>query len=193
MESLEKKIFDYLSENLSPKRVEHSYQVSVYAVKLASLYGENKLNAQIAGLLHDCAKSKTDKELIDILKKQKKDIEYFKDIKKYSPGILHSFAGAEIAKKKFNIKNEDILNAIANHTFGRPDMSKLEIIIFVADFASYDRKYAHALKARKIAATNLKEAFIYVLSKKIEYIISAREWFCPQTLDTWNYYAKKTN
>ena len=68
MKSMEKEIFDYLSRKLSPKRFEHSYNVSVLASELAEIHGENILKAQTAGLLHDCAKSMTDKQMISFLK-----------------------------------------------------------------------------------------------------------------------------
>ncbi|MCL2485458.1 MAG: bis(5'-nucleosyl)-tetraphosphatase (symmetrical) YqeK [Endomicrobia bacterium] len=184
----EEKIFNYLQKHLSPKRFEHSYNVAEFAVELAGIYGADGLKAQTAGLLHDCAKSKTDKQLISFLKNRKSSIKYFKDIKKYSPQLLHAYAGAVIAKEKLGITDVDILNAIRNHTLGRQNMSMLEKIIFVSDAVSFDRKSKELLKIRKLALKDFEKAFFKVMARKIQYVLEENEWLCPQALDTWNYY-----
>ena len=55
--------------------------------------------------------------------------------------LLHGKAGAVILKKKFGIRDEEILNAVRWHTSGRPDMSGLEKIVYMADFLEPGRKY----------------------------------------------------
>jgi predicted HD superfamily hydrolase involved in NAD metabolism len=194
--NIEKQIFDYLSENLSPKKLEHSYNVAMLVVELVSKHALDKVKAQTAGLLHDCAKFMTDKDFIDFFKKRNKTFKYFKDIIKFSPHLLHSFAGEIVAKEKFEIKDRDILNAIKNHTLGRKNMCTIEKIIFVADYVSYDRKWKYAKRIRNLAKNDLNKAFFEVLTKKIEYIIDKGMWLCPQIVDTWNWYVsdnKKDN
>lgn len=191
MKDLEKNIFEYLSRHLSPKRFEHSYYVSVLSVELASIYGCDVLKAQTAALLHDCAKGMSDKELIKTCVKNKIKVNYFDSIKKNSPQLLHSYVSAYAAGKKLKIKSREILYAIRSHTLGRPEMGLLEKIIFVADAVSADRKHSHCSKVRTLARANLEKAFMCVLSNKIKYVINSGEWLCHQTIDTWNYYAKK--
>ena len=189
MKSIEKDIFDYLAGNLSPKRFEHSYNVSLFACELAEIYGADILSARLAGLLHDCAKFMTAKQMQVFFKNKKNMISHFKEISGKSPELLHSFVAAEIVKTKFNIKNPDILNAVKNHTLGRKNMSLLEKILFVADAVSYDRKYKKAAAIRKLAKEDINKAFAAVLANKITYVINEGKWLCPLTIDTWNYYA----
>jgi predicted HD superfamily hydrolase involved in NAD metabolism len=187
----EKRIFDYLSKNLNPKKLKHSYNVAMLAAELASKYALDAVKARTAGLLHDCAKFMTDEEFIDFFKNRS-----FKDIIKFSPHLLHSFAGEIIAKEKFKIKDRNILNAIRNHTLGRKNMCAIEKIIFVADYVSYDRKWKYAKRIRNLAKNDLNKAFFEVLTKKIEHIIDKSMWLCPQIVDTWNWYVsnnKKDN
>ncbi|MDR1195279.1 MAG: bis(5'-nucleosyl)-tetraphosphatase (symmetrical) YqeK [Endomicrobium sp.] len=191
MKNLEQKIFEYLYRNLSPKRFEHSYYVSKFAVSLAEGKGVNILKVQTAALLHDCAKSMTGKELINFLKNHKRKIKYFKEIIKYYPQLLHSYAGALVIKNEFKIKDKEILNAVKYHTLGRPSMSMTEKILFVADALSRDRKYKGIVEIRNLAKKDIDAAFMIVLSNKIKYVLSGGKRLCPQTVDTWNYYAKK--
>ncbi|GMO65322.1 MAG: bis(5'-nucleosyl)-tetraphosphatase (symmetrical) YqeK [Endomicrobiia bacterium] len=190
--NIEKKIFDYLSQHLSYERCEHSCNVATLAVKLASVYNENMLKAQIAGLLHDCAKYMTNESLINFFKKNNEKFEYFCEIIRLSPYLLHSFAGEVIAIENFKIKDKDILNAIRNHTLGRENMSVLEKIIFVADSTSYDRKWGNAEKMRNLAKKDLDKAFLKILKRKMKYVINNGIFLCHQAVSTWNYYASNT-
>ena len=52
-------------------------------------------------------------------------------------------AGAIVAKDEYGIEDEDILNAIRFHTVGRPNMSLLEKIIYIADFISRPSEFYH--------------------------------------------------
>ncbi|MDR2395597.1 MAG: bis(5'-nucleosyl)-tetraphosphatase (symmetrical) YqeK [Endomicrobium sp.] len=190
--NLEKQIFDYLCRHLSPARFEHSYNVAMLAIELALKHNAKVMSAQIAGLLHDCAKNVDVKKFISLLKKQK-NARFFLNIYKFSPHLLHSFAGEIIAQKEFNIKDKDILNAIKNHTLGRTNMTKLEKIIFIADYCSKDRgsKYKDAKTIRSLAKENLDKAFIKVLKEKIRHLIYNDNWICPKAIDTWNFYVCK--
>jgi predicted HD superfamily hydrolase involved in NAD metabolism len=188
--NLEKQIFDYLYKHLNPSRFEHSYNVAMLAVDLALKHNESVFKAQIGGLLHDCAKNMDHKEMINILKKDK-NTKFLLDIYKFSPHLLHSFAGEVIAEKEFKIKNKDILNAIKNHTLGRLNMSNLEKIIFVADCCSKDRELKEAKSICSLAKTNLDKALLQVLQVKMQFVIYNNTWLCPKMLDTWNFYVYK--
>jgi predicted HD superfamily hydrolase involved in NAD metabolism len=187
------RIFNYLYEHLAPERIEHSYNVAALATKLACKNNVNVLKAQFAGLLHDCAKHMTDKELIGFFNRYEKKFKYkyFKETSKFLPHFLHSFAGGIIAKEKFKIKDKDILNAIKNHTQGRGDMSTLEKIIFVADGISDDRKYDYVKRFQKLAKQDLEKTFLEVLKKKVEHIVSQRIYLLQNIIDTWNWYISK--
>ena len=59
---------------------------------------------------------------------------------------------AYYAKKKYNIDDNDILEAITYHTTGKPDMSLLGKILFIADYIEPNRKIIPGLdEIRKYA------------------------------------------
>jgi predicted HD superfamily hydrolase involved in NAD metabolism len=186
--NLNKEIFRYLSLHLNPKRLEHSYNVANLAVFLAEKNGVNTLKAWRAGLLHDCAKPMTNKELITFFKNRKKNFKYFKEISANSPQLLHSFVGEVIAREHLKIKDNAVLKAIKNHTLGRENMSVLERLIFVSDSICLDRKWKHVGSLRKLAKEDLNKAFFEVLAQKIDYVVCNNGWICPKTIDTWNWY-----
>lgn len=189
--TLEDSIFCYLYKRLSPERYNHTICVCDLAVRLALKNKENVYNVQIAALLHDCAKDMSLQETKKYVLKRKLKIKYFDFLLCYAPQVLHSYIGSDIAENKFKIKNKDILNAIANHTVGRINMSVCEKIIFVADSMSPDRKFKKSfLNNKKYLSGDLNEAFKYVLQNKINNIVSRFQMLHPDVINIWNYYNK---
>ena len=74
-------------------------------------------------MLHDCAKCLSNEKKISICKKHDLPIN---PAEEKNPFLLHAKVGSYLASKKYGVTDPDILNAILNHTTGRPDMSLLE-------------------------------------------------------------------
>ena len=113
-------IVDGLKGMLTPQRFEHSRGVEGEAVRLAELYGADVQVCKIAGLLHDCAR---DMSYQDLLRTAEEHPGSAPEDCKNIPILLHSFVGAVVAKEKFGITDERILNSIRIHTLGDVDMT----------------------------------------------------------------------
>ncbi|MCM1543350.1 MAG: bis(5'-nucleosyl)-tetraphosphatase (symmetrical) YqeK [Blautia sp.] len=170
------------------KRFEHTLGVEFTAAALAMRYGADVHSAQTAGLLHDCAKCLTDRERVSICKKH--DIP-MTELEKANPFLLHAKVGAYLARKRYGIKDQDILNAIRYHTTGRPGMSLLEKIVFIADYMEPGRNHAPNLdEIRKLAFTDIDWTLLKILSDTLEYLDSGNGDMDPMTRKTWEYYKK---
>ncbi len=90
-----KDIEKYLEDNIKPKRLKHIYGTVEAAKKLAEHYGESVDDAELAALLHDCAKNLDDDELIDLSTKYGYNVD---EVLLHQPQLLHGVAGAYIAK-----------------------------------------------------------------------------------------------
>jgi len=169
------------------KRYEHTLGVAYTAAALAMRYEEDILNAQIAGFLHDCAKCLKEEKIIDICEMNNLPIS---EVERRNPYLLHAKAGAVLAKEKYSIENEDILNAIYYHTTGRPGMSQLEKIIFIADYMEPGRKNAPNLAyIRKMAFDDLDKTLCKILWDTLAYLKESGGEIDPSTEITWNYYS----
>ncbi len=152
---------------LTPKRYKHTQGVAQESLQLAKRYGADQDKAYIAGLLHDCAKCFTAEEKLNLCESYNVKLD---DILKSQPDLTHSFLGAEIAKAEYGITDPDILNAVKYHTTGRPNMSLLEKIVFIADFIEPNRDYFEGLdKIRDLAYKDIDKAIIYSLESTISY------------------------
>ncbi len=177
-----------LQKKLSPSRYEHSLSVSYTAVCLAMRYSYPIDKAEVAGLLHDCAKSYNDEEIIEKCKKH--NIPLTKSELK-APAILHAKYGARMARKHYGIEDNEILDAIACHTTGKPAMNLLEKIIFVADYIEPRRyKMDNLDSIRKLAFEDLDEALYQILKGTLDYLESKGSFIDPMTKETFDYYDK---
>ncbi|MBE5936685.1 MAG: HD domain-containing protein [Lachnospiraceae bacterium] len=177
-----------LEKSLKPKRYIHSIGVMYTAQNLAMRYNISLEKAGIAGILHDCAKEMDEDELFKFCKK--KDIEITND-EIMSPSLLHSKVGAYIAKEKYEITDDDIINAIRYHTTGHADMSMLEKIIYIADYIEPNRKIIPGLdEVRKIVYIDIDKACRIVLENTINYLKESRKHIDNNSIDAYNYYTR---
>ncbi len=183
------KIENKLKKVLSEKRYEHTLGVSFTSVCLAMKYGEDIDKARIAGLLHDCAKYLDDDKLISLCKKYDLGIS---ESEKKSPYLLHGKVGALIARKKFQIEDEDIINAITYHTTGRIGMSLLEKIVFIADYIEPQREEIPNLALiRKTAFEDIDLCLIKIFENTFNYLKANNKEIDSTATEAYDYYLKE--
>jgi len=177
-----------LSLMLSRERMEHTFGVQKMAVELAILYGTDICKANIAALLHDCAKDIPEKELLSKCSEYGVELD---DISLLEPELIHAPLGAKIAQRDFEIWDEEILKAIECHTTGCTRMSKLDKIIFLADLIEPGRNFPGISEIRRKAFKNLDEAVVMAMDNKIEYVLSQKKLLHPNTVYARNYIVKE--
>ncbi len=172
-----------LKKQLSERRYLHSLGVAKAAVELATLYGADVKKAELAGLLHDCAKEMSLKEMREWARKAnyQLDSEVF-----YSRNLLHGPAGAAIAKFVYHIEDNEILEAIFSHTFGNMRMTLLEKIVFVSDFIEPGRQFPGVNNLRKIATTDLNRAVLATFDSTINHLLDDEEFIYILTIQSRN-------
>lgn len=167
------------------KRFAHTLGVEFTAAALAMKYQSDVTDAQIAGLLHDCAKCLTDEKRVSICEKHQIPMT---DIERRNPFLLHAKVGEYLAREKYGITNPDILNAIRFHTTGRENMSLLERIVFVADYIEPGRRQAPNLtEIRQLAFTDLDAAMLKILEDTLSYLRATGGELDPMTEITYEY------
>lgn len=177
-------IMDYLKNNISSKRYLHSLNVSATAVKLAEFYGCDAGKAQIAGLVHDCARELDMKELQKCLEAEGITTDSLTLCVKE---LLHGPAALHICREVFDIRDEEILSAVRYHTTGRENMSLLEKIIYLSDFIEPSRSFSGVEELRELAFGNLDEALLKAFNSSIQYIISKDGLIHLDTILSRNY------
>lgn len=196
MKQLSKKEFLELRENILPKikkrqtskRFEHTLRVEKCAVSLAKIHGANVYDVALAALLHDNAKNYPNDKKLKLCNKHNVALSKAEEA---NIDLVHAKLGGVLARKKYKIKNQDIINAIMYHTTGRPHMSKTEKIIYIADFIEPGRKeFPGLLKARDMAYDDLDTALVKILMLTINHIIDRGQIIDSITEETYEFYYK---
>ena len=150
---------------LSEKRWTHTKNVKKMAVKLAKRWGADPEKAAMAAILHDSAKELPKQELLQI----------FADnaiIAENAPArplpVWHGIAAAILAETQWGITDPEILSAIRCHTTGKPGMSKLDKIIYLADMTGLFATHSSAaliLWKKRAARWTLKASPLMSMQK----------------------------
>lgn len=174
-----------IKSRLKHSRYSHSVKVLDTAIELAKAHNLSEQDAAWASLLHDYAKNLSDEETYKYIKDHSIVID---GVIESRINLAHGLVGAEQAKNDFNINNEDILNAIRNHTFGRANMSDLEKVIYLADYIEPDRRFKGVDKIREVAYENLDKAMLMALEQTIDHILGTKRLLHPNTVLARNYF-----
>ncbi|MDO4522853.1 MAG: bis(5'-nucleosyl)-tetraphosphatase (symmetrical) YqeK [Eubacteriales bacterium] len=183
------KIQKTVKKYMDSGRFEHTLGVMYTSAALAMCYQEDMEKAQVAGVLHDCAKCMPDAKKLKICKKHGIEIS---ELEASSPYLLHGKVGAFLAKEKYGIEDEDILNAITYHTTGRPDMSKLEKIVYIADYMEPHRNKASNLTdVRNMVFKDLDLTLFKIMSDTLVYLRRSSQGMDPMTVRAYEYYKSR--
>ncbi len=178
-----------LEKFLSPERYRHTIGVMYTAASLSMCYGADLSKAMLSGLLHDCGKFGSIKEQILLCKKYGIVLA---ETELQIPALIHAKLGAYLAQHEYNVKDPDIINAITYHTTGRPGMTLLEKITYIADYIEPGRQKIPALKqVRYTAFTNLDKAVAISAGTTISYLEKTGRMIDTMTVKTYNYYHEK--
>lgn len=183
-----------MEQTLERKRFEHTLGVAYTAANLAMVHGVSVEKALTAGMLHDCAKCMSHHKQISLCKKNKMVLSEI-ETENHSP-LLHAKAGSCLARKKYGVADEEILQAISYHTTGRPNMSPLEKIIYIADYIEPGRERAkrsyadvqNLQEVRKMAYQDLDKTLCKILSDTLDYLSRKGGRIDSMTRDTYEYY-----
>ena len=167
-------------------RYEHTKGVMYTAGCLAMAYGYDMQKAMLAGLLHDCAKCIPNKKKLKMCSQHHIPVSEFEQ---EHPFLLHAKLGAYVAKAKYDVTDENILSAITWHTTGKPEMTLLEKIVYIADYIEPKRDKAPNLAiVRKLAFQDLDECMYKILGDTLAYLEENPKDIDNATKDALLYY-----
>ena len=154
-------------KRLSAKRYQHTLNVRRMAVKLAKRWGADPEKAALAALLHDTAKELPREEMLQILNDNAIMAENAQN--RPSP-VWHGICAAILAQTQWGVEDEEVLSAIRCHTTGKPDMSLLDEIVFLADMTSAERDYPEVDYLRKLEKKDIHQAMREALEMNLHWL-----------------------
>lgn len=160
---------DLVKGRLSEKRYQHTLNVKKMAVKLARRYGVQEEKAALAALLHDAAKEIPKEEMKALMAQYP---QYAEGGESRPVPVWHGVCAAILARTEWGVTDEAVLSAIACHTAGKPGMTKLDKVVYLADMTSKERDWPGVNKLRKLEMKDLDAAMLAALQQTNDFVLS---------------------
>jgi nicotinate-nucleotide adenylyltransferase len=154
----------HIDTALREKRRGHSLRVADTAEELCRLFGLDPRRGRLAGLAHDMAKELDTDEIARLAAQDGAPLIPAEEEK---PALLHGRAAAVLLSRDFGINDEDIREAVANHTFGKPLMCDLAKVLYIADKLEPGREYASPEYLAKFQGMGLNRMLREVLQDNL--------------------------
>ncbi|NJK41586.1 MAG: HD domain-containing protein [Acaryochloridaceae cyanobacterium SU_2_1] len=178
-------VLAWLVEQVPPARLHHILRVEEMACQLAEHHDLAVDQAAQAGLMHDLAKYFGPERLLQIATDQGWTLD---PVELANPHLLHAPVSAVVAQQEFAVQDQAILDAIRHHTLGKPQMSSLSSVVFLADSLEPGRGDRPQLEeARHLAQTNLIDAVACVCDLTLKHLIKTHRLIHPQMVLTRNW------
>ena len=174
---------------MSAKRFNHVLGVEAAAIALAERYGYDPEKAGLAGLLPDYAKELPDEDFLALIDKYQLD----PALKKWNNNVWHGMVGIYKIQEDLGLTDPDILRSIEIHTVGSSQMTKLDKIVYVADYIEHNRNFPLVEEARLVAEDSLDKAVAFETVHTVEHLAHQALPIFPQTLETYNAFVHHLN
>ncbi len=169
---------------LKDKRFSHVQSCVNFAVQLANIHGVNEDRVKIASLAHDIFRDLEPPILIKMANAYKMKVTR---LEKLNPILLHGKVAAEYVRRRFNIADKEILEAIAYHTSGKENLGDVGKIVFLSDSLEENRIYENVEFLRQMAKQDMNHALYLIVANKILYAVKRRLFLLPETVKMWNW------
>lgn len=169
---------------LSARRWTHTKNVKKMAVRLAQRWGADPEKAAVAAYLHDSAKELPQAELLQIFA----DNAIIAENAPARPAaIWHGIAAAILAQTRWGVDDPEILSAIRCHTTGKPGMSLLDKILYLADMTSAERDWPGVEELRALEMEDLDRALCRALKQSIDFVEEKGGALDPESVAAYEY------
>lgn len=182
---LRPEIESWLKQTVSEKRFNHIVNVAKTAKKYAKKLGLDHYKAELSAWLHDSAKELSNEKLLEIAKEKNIELD---EVDLDNPHILHARIGQFIAMEKFQVEDEDVLSGIRCHTLAEPNMSKIAMVVYLADATEPNRERKFAAPIRKtFKEKGLEQAVLHAIDSKLLHVIKSGKKIHPLTIKARNW------
>jgi len=155
-----------LRQHLGRGRHRHCRNTAALAARLARRFGAVAGEAYLAGLAHDLARELPEGELLRLAGSDGGPIRAWEAER---PVLLHGKAAAVLLAAAEGFGAE-VRQAVADHVTGRPGMSALAKIVYVADYLEPGRGFLKAGVRRRVLALGLDEQTAWVTQRVAEHL-----------------------
>lgn len=182
---MRERVLAWLANNVPDSRLQHILRVERMSVELARHHHLDVEKAAQAALMHDLAKNFNPQLLWQMSQAAGLEAD---PVYEAHPHLLHAEVGALVAREQFGVQDEEVLQAIRDHTLGRPSMSLLSCTVFLADSLEPGRGDTPELETlRQISWQNVYQAVWHTCDYLLKHLLETHRIIHPRTILTRNW------
>ena len=166
------------------KRWKHTVGVAVICAQNASRAHLSEEQAITMAALHDAAK---------YLPSSGTYLSGFECPEGVPQAVVHQYAGAYVAERVFGVNDKTVLDAIACHTSGKPNMSAADKLLFLADVLEESRQFEGVDELRALFKEDMDKCLAEQLKRQIEYLEKSGVQVYDLTRQAYEYLRRKTD
>jgi predicted HD superfamily hydrolase involved in NAD metabolism len=178
MSSLRRRCLRLLRARLGRARRRHCRRTADLAARMAPRFGVEAGAAFLAALAHDLARELDGSELV---RRAERDGRPIADWEAARPVLLHGRAAAAILAEAGGFP-VGVREAVADHVTGRPGMTPLARLVFVADYLEPGRRFVGKAERRRVTALPPSRQAAWVLERVFEHLRREGLAFAPPAL-----------
>jgi predicted HD superfamily hydrolase involved in NAD metabolism len=168
-----------MQKMLCDELYQHCLGVAETAQTLANRYSLDTDKAYIAGMVHDYGKRYSTLQLLQKAEELKLPLDWITLCQKK---LLHAPVGAALLLSELGIDDSEIRGAVAHHTTGRPGMTLMEKIVYLADYIEPGRVFQGVEIIREAAKDNLNSALLQSVNVAITSILERNLMLHPRSV-----------
>lgn len=129
-----------------PGLVGHVEHVAAEAIALGHFYDLDPERIELAAWSHDLFRHLTPPGLLTLAREVGIPLSTDDEV---SPVVLHGPIAAAVIRDRFGVVDDEVIDAVASHTMGLPEMTFIAKVILLADKFEPDKRH-HAANLRRI-------------------------------------------
>lgn len=170
-----------LEQNLSDGRLRHILSVKETALSLGQTHRADLETLKVSALIHDLAREMNIDTQASILRDEGM-LDHFSLM---NPVLMHAKVAAVLGIKKYGFP-EKCVEPAKWHTTGRAEMSREDIILYIADQIEPGRPWSSKSQIEQ-AHTNLFDSLKKCMLLKLEFTLKRGKMIHPDSIHCWNW------
>ncbi len=171
-----RRLVSYIRDNLSRERQRHSFATARLCKKLCETWGADPARGALAGLGHDIAREMPDERLLELAASDGGPLH---PLERQRPVLLHGRAAARLLETRIGLADGQVLEAVRDHTVGRPGMGLLSRLLYAADFLEPTRSFVSEEFRRRALSRKPDAMLLMVMERVFDYLRRGRIPIAP--------------
>ena len=172
-------------QSLPPGLQDHLERVRELSLELAAIHRVDPIKVEAAALGHDIYRAHSEEQLLSEARARGLVLT---SLDERAPVLLHGPLAAHLLREECAVADEDVLQAVRWHSTSYPGMSRVGLIVFIADKVEPQKveRAPHLGRAAVLARQSLEQAAVEYLTAVIASLLERGSLIHPASIEARN-------